>query len=116
MKEIAAPLPDVFRRLEGEISRIEEMARRVEDVVADLLSEQDKETKSARVALQEIDLLIQSSGDIKLFLACLGSSTESLPLLSLTSALCRVRLDRVRSSLAGASDSHPAIAGEASFF
>lgn len=88
-------------RLEGELGRIEEMARGVEKIIITLFHDTGAGANPSCMALQEIDLLVQTTADVRAFLHCLAVTSGSLGEVCLQEALLATRLERVRKALAG---------------
>lgn len=106
----------LLNRLEGELGRIEGMARGVEETIMTLVHDTGAGAHPSCTALQEIDLLVQTAADVKAFLHCLAATSGSQGEICLQDALLATRLERVRKALAGGRIEVPVESEQVTFF
>ncbi|WP_037230041.1 hypothetical protein [Roseobacter sp. GAI101] len=94
-------LSSVIKRVEGELGRIEELGRSIEETVGDYFLHEGDRRVSSRLALQDIDLLVQTLADLKVFLNHLSNSKIEKDMVNIEPALSFTKLDRVKTALAG---------------
>ena len=101
MKNVSVLLPSVIKRLEGELGRVENIGRNIEKTFGDFFSEDGDRRVNSRLALQDIDLLVQTLADLRIFLNHLSSSKMEKDMVNIEAALSFTKLDKVKTALAG---------------
>lgn len=92
---------DVFRNVGKELAGLEALAKSVEDTIARLVGSLDEKPGKDLKSLQEIDLLVQSLGDLSTFLNALAENKSDCNEIEIKPAVEILKLARIRASLMG---------------
>ncbi|ETX16735.1 hypothetical protein OCH239_01940 [Roseivivax halodurans JCM 10272] len=115
--ETRVPLDLLFRRLAGEMRQLEQDGLKLEGWISGALQERNEAMPPVSAALQNLDRLLQTLGELGLLFEGLAVEIREAPVLDLENAIGQVRLRDLTIALVGGSSVEGAAAsGEVDFF
>lgn len=116
MTRVLLNLGEIVKNLEGEIFRIETMAREVEIAFMKISKTDGIIEKDDVISLQNVDLLIQTAEDIQRFLKGLCESESLEVKVNISDCLDLLHLGQTRRNLSGAVFGKPTEEEDVTFF